>query len=1431
MGWCLFILTNTCISFYISEKSTSNSNTQEETNANTTPNTVTTEATGALSDCAKSTAEIVPNSSSQDKNKETAQDNSKDETIADKIKCSAEVIPSVGNNVEKSVQNLSSIAGVEIDAAVPTSNVSDVVMKPTDTDVLSDSAQGNIKEKISVSSVVINLNKVLEESQKSTTGDVDEPKETNFSSSNENANKNPTSSSGSILAKYISEARQRSSMNAGSLQLQRNLHLLERNNVQITEKQSHMLNNSVSIYPSKPKSVDSAIVSESGNNQGNLLGRMHGIVQNVGNQPSQGYRVAMPMQHFMPYPHRMVSPYSMPQQAHGHVQMQGMRPGHMQIQERSNPPPLIPFQNQMDLRGYPQSHLQIQRHPVFQDRIMQMKMQNKMQQVPQLMPRMPAVQMQQYPTYYPVQNRFPSSLSPSSGRERPMSDPSSVNAYRMGNINLHAENFERYPRSYSEPHEDSNRINPELYQQDLYHNNAYRADTYQRESNSSTNEVYYRTVPATGGRQMDMYQSKANHGESSIRHTPDKQKEIDGSGHEMSTLETDKVVTKQEFVENIDEAALDETIEEFVDFEEAANLNVYTEGHDERPQEENENYDENMSIEHFLQVDYSDNANDQMRQNEQQEQQVQRQGQPLYQMNRPKTIIFKCKYCKKKFFHKRELEKHMISHSTYTRVRNDGKRRDFPCTLCDCSYIRKTHLERHMLSHMRKQDQYKCTKCNYFFVHRRHLEIHNLQTHSGKSQEDDSFDEQIQIVSVDPNAPDFGNESEISIVKVKEEMIDNIDTRPNKPLHKHSNVNRSFFCQHCGRAFLKNQYLRAHIRNFHDGNFSETAASQLSANRPFNPFTQQKNLFCPVCGQGFIKMKYFRSHWNKFHEQDHETRTDITKKTNPVPLNAPPPPLVKKPFVCHICNNGFYHPQNLKRHIRDVHYKKKLENKANQPSVNNPDSSAAASGVDKKVQKGPAKPAAPPVKKKVARGSRGSRAFCPICSKEFLYEYNVRRHIRNTHPDFIGMAPVKTKPVPMAVAEEQEEQEQDQSITLSNLSNINESQLMGWNMDDGGNGQNPSTSQSTEERPFKCTLCDKRFYRMLFLKRHFGTSHGISHPDTTEADWSFECQACGKRFARNDSLIRHTKMKHRKLYRTLRAEKIRQNYATASNAEAQKMLEESEPKNTSDELDNPQHVAEEGTENIQETETDPFEDIPSQETSTVAPKLKIFRCGTCNNSFCTKLEYIKHQRTVHAKQRKHKCKICNSKFAEYAHLRRHMNSVHTNKKTGATKKCTKCEFTASNNIALSNHMRAHTREEASISYSIRQQRLEEMENQDDQEFEIPFEDDIESQVEAEFEGETEDTGEGEMESQYVEIESAPEVDEELESQVDEAIESQPEVLMENENSLENISENLAETFNESLAKRLDETLAETMANALGENTDENPNGNSDDGTD
>lgn len=82
---------------------------------------------------------------------------------------------------------------MEVDSVFPQTNGSEKaessVMKLTETDLLSDPVSGISNEKISVSNVVINLNKVLEESEKSAVEDMPEPKESNSSSSNVNSNK------------------------------------------------------------------------------------------------------------------------------------------------------------------------------------------------------------------------------------------------------------------------------------------------------------------------------------------------------------------------------------------------------------------------------------------------------------------------------------------------------------------------------------------------------------------------------------------------------------------------------------------------------------------------------------------------------------------------------------------------------------------------------------------------------------------------------------------------------------------------------------------------------------------------------------------------------------------------------------------------------------------------------------------------------------------------------------------------------------------------------------------------------------------------------------------------------------------------------------------------------------------------------------------
>jgi hypothetical protein len=61
---------------------------------------------------------------------------------------------------------------------------------------------------------------------------------------------------------------------------------------------------------------------------------------------------------------------------------------------------------------------------------------------------------------------------------------------------------------------------------------------------------------------------------------------------------------------------------------------------------------------------------------------------------------------------------------------------------------------------------------------------------------------------------------------------------------------------------------------------------------------------------------------------------------------------------------------------------------------------------------------------------------------------------------------------------------------------------------------NVTEGEESEDKPFKCNMCDKRFSRKLTLTRHIQTHSGVK---------PFECHLCGKRLSRKHVLMQHLK--------------------------------------------------------------------------------------------------------------------------------------------------------------------------------------------------------------------------------------------------------------------------------------------------------------------
>ncbi|KAG8199619.1 hypothetical protein JTE90_009454 [Oedothorax gibbosus] len=136
----------------------------------------------------------------------------------------------------------------------------------------------------------------------------------------------------------------------------------------------------------------------------------------------------------------------------------------------------------------------------------------------------------------------------------------------------------------------------------------------------------------------------------------------------------------------------------------------------------------------------------------------------------------------------------------------------------------------------------------------------------------------------------------------------------------------------------------------------------------------------------------------------------------------------------------------------------------------------------------------------------------------------------------------------------------------------------------------------TGERPFKCEICGKEFFRKDHLTRHmFLHTPQLRTPNGEQA---FKCEICWKDFSRRDNLQRVSEAKH----------------LVATNR------------------------------------------LPGSEFNSLG--LKLHFCPHCSYSSCYKGNWRKHVRT-HTGERPFKCEICGKDFARKDILQRH-KMLHMN---------------------------------------------------------------------------------------------------------------------------------------------------------------------------
>ena len=224
---------------------------------------------------------------------------------------------------------------------------------------------------------------------------------------------------------------------------------------------------------------------------------------------------------------------------------------------------------------------------------------------------------------------------------------------------------------------------------------------------------------------------------------------------------------------------------------------------------------------------------------------------------------YTCHECKQQFSALHLFQQHFLTHP-------DPDNKKFLCQICGKRFSRADHLNRHAQLHTNVK-VHKCILCGEEFPRASHLDKHRRRTHMASSntnvdpksitndnlhllaavaspestrsfqfqQVSQSYNESPTSVPTPELVPDNTNEVQISVASVDGENEVECHTEPERP----------FPCNVCGRKFIRATHLRRHMR-IHTG---------------------EKPFFCHICGRRYARGDYLRAHIHahrreKFHK-------------------------------------------------------------------------------------------------------------------------------------------------------------------------------------------------------------------------------------------------------------------------------------------------------------------------------------------------------------------------------------------------------------------------------------------------------------------------------------------------------------------------------------------------------------------------------------